>query len=59
MLGYGSKSQYNQELYMGVEEVNALVGDALEKNNKSLAARLTKSETSNNDKFVAMETRCT
>jgi hypothetical protein len=56
MLGFGSQSQYNQEEYMGVEEVNALVRDALEKNNNMLAARLTETETSYNDKFVAIET---
>lgn len=55
LLGFGNQIQNNQDKYLGQEDVKVLVRDALDNNNKMLAAKLAESETLYDNKFIALE----
>ncbi len=59
LMAYGNQIQNHQENYLAEEEVKALVRNALDQNNTLLATRLSESETSYDNKFIALESSLT
>jgi hypothetical protein len=58
-LGFGNQIQTSEEKFIGKEDVQILLQDELDKNNKLLLTKLTESENSSNNKFIALETSLT
>lgn len=59
LLGYGNQTEKSQEKFIGVKDVEAIVQQALNENNKMLTTRLTDSESLYDSKFMAFETSLT